>query len=265
MSAQTNSIQDLFSINNKVALITGGSRGIGLMIAKAYVDNGAKVYITARSQEQCEQTAATLSEIGSCTAIVADVATDEGIQRIYDVLQAREQTLDILVNNAGIGMDPNRKDGFEGFPTEAYDKVMAVNARAPFMLVRKLIRLLEKGATTADPARIINIGSSSGIKVQAAKGAGAGSYGPSKAMLHYMTQEWGVHFAHRHITANAIAAGAFPTDILPEEVHQMAADTVPLKRIGNASDMAGTAIYLASRASAFMTGEIIKVDGGYTL
>ena len=266
MNIESQKINDLFSIKNKVALITGGSRGIGLMIAKAYVDNGAKVYITARTAEQCEQSAAALSEIGFCTAIVADIATDEGRQTIFDVINEQEQTLDILVNNAGIGLDTKAEEGFEAFPVDAYDKVMDVNLRAPFMLTQKLIGLLESGASKESPARIINIGSAGGIKVREHKGGGPSSYGPGKAALHFMTQEWGVFFAKRNITANSIAPGAFRTDLLASEAAlKFAAEAVPLKRVGQASDIAGAAIFLASRASAFMTGEIVKVDGGYTL
>jgi len=266
MSVQTNSIQDLFCIAGKIALITGGSRGIGLMIARAYVENGAKVYITSRTKEQCEQTAAELSETGHCVAIVGDVSTEEGRQRIHDVLLEREQTLDILVNNAGIGIDGKHTEGFEAFPTEAYDKVVDVNVRAPFMLTQKLIGLLEKGAAKMDPARIINMGSVAGVKVLVVEGVnGAGSYGPGKAMLHFMTKEWAVHFAKRNITANAIAAGAFATDLLDEEFYELAAQSTPLRRMGVASDIAGVAVFLASKASAYINGEVIKLDGGGTL
>ena len=264
MNIDSQKINDLFSIKNKVALITGGSRGIGLMIAKAYVENGAKVYITARTSEQCEQSAAALSVMGFCKAIVADISTKEGRQKIFDVLNAQERTLDILINNAGIGLDTKSEEGFEAFPVEAYDKVMDVNLRAPFMLTQRLMGLLESGASKENPARIINIGSAGGIKVRG--GSGPSSYGPGKAALHFMTKEWGVCFAKRNITANTIAPGAFRTDLLAsEEALKYAAEVVPLKRVGNESDIAGAAIFLASKASAFMTGDVISVDGGYTL
>jgi len=266
MTIQSNNINDLFSIKDKVALVTGGSRGIGFMIAKAYVENGATVYITSRTAAECEGAAEALSKIGTCTAIPSDVSTEEGREAIFHRLQKHEGNLDILVNNAGIALGGDPEAGFEGFPEDAFDKVMAVNAKAPFMLTQKLIGLLEKNATQLNPGRIINIGSGAGIKVSVVNDAGAGSYGPSKALLHFMTKEWAVNFASRHITANAIAPGLFPSNMTSDvEFQKKAALTFPIKRIGNASDMAGIAIFLASRASAFITGEVIKVDGGYTL
>ena len=187
-------------------------------------------------------------------------------QKIFNILQEKEGTLDILVNNAGIALGGEPELGFEGFPEESFDQVMAVNAKAPFMLTQKLIGLLENNASQLDPARIINIGSAAGIKVSVINDAGAGSYGPSKALLHFMTQEWAVDFAARHITANAIAPGLFPSNMAGDaEFHQTVAASCPIERIGNEGDMAGIAIFLASRASAFMTGEVIKIDGGYTL
>ena len=171
-----------------------------------------------------------------------------------------------MVNNAGIALGGEPELGFEGFPEESFDQVMAVNAKAPFMLTQKLIGLLENNASQLDPARIINIGSAAGIKVSVINDAGAGSYGPSKALLHFMTKEWAVNFAARHITANAIAPGLFPSNMTSDtDFHQTVAASCPIQRIGNEGDMAGIAIFLASRASAFITGEVIKVDGGYTL
>ena len=266
MNIQSRGIIDLFSIRNKVALVTGGSRGIGFMIAKAYVESGAKVYITSRTVKECRQAAGTLSQIGHCVAIPSDVATKEGRESIFSVLQEKEGVLDILVNNAGIALGGDPELGFEGFPEESFDQVMAVNAKAPFLLTQKLIGLLGKNASQMDPARIINIGSAAGIKVSVINDSGAGSYGPSKALLHFMTKEWAVNFAARHITANAIAPGLFPSNMTGDaEFHKKVAAICPIQRIGNAEDMAGIAIFLASRASAFMTGEVIRVDGGYTL
>ena len=266
MNMQSNNISDLFSIEGKVALVTGGSRGIGFMIAKAYVENGVTVYITSRTAEECQQAADELSKIGTCVAVPSDVSTEVGRNTIFNVLRKREKSLDVLVNNAGISLGVDKNEGFEKFPEEAYDHVMAVNAKGPFMLTQKLIGLLEKNASQLDPARIINMGSCAGIKVSAICDAEAGSYGPSKAILHFMTKEWAVHFANRNITANAIAAGLFPTNMTDDsEFQDKVAAVCAIKRIGNASDMAGIALFLASRASAYMTGEIIKVDGGYTL
>ena len=267
MEAPTHSIKDLFAIKGKVALITGGSRGIGYMIAKAYVENGVTVYISSRTADECHQAAETLSRLGSCIAIPADVSTEEGRSTIVDTLIQHEDSLDILVNNAGIAISSSPETGgFEAFPESSFSQVMDINLKAPFCLVQKSIGLLEKNASPSNPARVINIGSVYGIMVTEFDDAAA--YGPSKAAIHAMTREMAKYLGRRGIVVNAIAPGLFESNISPSgdgQFFKTVAAATPVERTGHPSDMAGLAIFLASPASTFINGEIIKLDGGYSL
>ncbi len=257
----TMNVNDLFSIKGKVALVTGGSRGIGYMIAQGFVENHARVYITSRKQDQCAAAAEELSKIGECIAIPADLSTNEGRKKLTSEIQAREQELNILVNNAGA----NWGAAFDEFPEAAYDKVMDLNVKAIFMLTQSLIPLLEKGGSMQDPARIINIGSIDALSVPKVDNF---AYSVSKAAVHHMTQVFAVKLAHRGVTVNAIAPGPFKSQMTKWMLENFQAgieQACPRKRIGEPGDMAGTAIFLASRAGAYVNGTVIAVDGGLRL
>lgn len=253
-------MKDLFDVSGKVALVTGGSRGIGEMIAEGYVVNGVKTYISARKADACDATAARLSKIGECISIPADLSTGEGIKALVGDIRSREKRLDILVNNAGATWGAPIED----FPEGGWDKIMDINVKSPFFLTQALLPLLENGASAADPARIIMIGSIDGLNVNPLP---TFSYGPSKAAVHHLARTLATHLADRHITANAIAPGLFPSKMTAATIDAMGDQIIqgtPLKRAGKPADMAGAAIYLASKASSFVTGVVIPVDGGIT-
>jgi NAD(P)-dependent dehydrogenase (short-subunit alcohol dehydrogenase family) len=253
-------MRNLFDLSGKVALVTGGSRGIGEMIAEGFVANGVKTYISSRSQEACDATAARLSAFGECISVPADLSTQQGIEHLVGVINAREEQLDILVNNAGATWGA----AVDEFPEAGWDKVMNINVKSPFFLTQALLPLLDKSASTEDPARVIMIGSVDGLNVNELP---TFSYGPSKAALHHLARTLASHLASRNITVNAIAPGPFPSKMMARTLESMGEKIrqgVPLKRIGQAEDMAGTAIFLASRAASYVTGVIIPVDGGIT-
>jgi NAD(P)-dependent dehydrogenase (short-subunit alcohol dehydrogenase family) len=258
MSDEAINANDLFSIKGKVALVTGGSRGIGLMIARGYLEAGAKVYISSRKKEVCDQVAEQLSSIGTCISIPADVSTTEGSKHLVSELSSREQALHILVNNAGAAWGAP----LEEYPESGFDKVMDTNVKALFFLTRDLVPLLEKGASPGDPSRVINIGSIDGLKVPRVENY---AYAPSKAAVHHLTRVLAVKLGPRNITVNAVAPGPFESQMtrwLLEQFQEQIERDCPLGRIGSAPDMAGVAIYLASRAGAYVNGVVIPVDGG---
>jgi NAD(P)-dependent dehydrogenase (short-subunit alcohol dehydrogenase family) len=253
-------MKDLFDIAGKVALVTGGSRGIGEMIAEGFVANGVKTYISARKADACDATAARLAETGECISIPADLSSAEGIAALVDEIKGREDKLDILVNNAGAAWG----EPIETFPETAWDKVMTINVKSPFFLTQALLPLLENAASTEDPARVIMVGSIDGINVNMMP---TFAYGPSKAAVHHLARTLASHLAPRNITANAIAPGLFPSQMTEKVIEKMGeqiAQGTPLKRYGRPEDMAGVAIYLASKAASFVTGVVIPVDGGIT-
>jgi NAD(P)-dependent dehydrogenase (short-subunit alcohol dehydrogenase family) len=253
-------VKDLFDIAGKVALVTGGSRGIGEMIAEGYVANGVRTYISARKAEACNATAARLSELGECISIPADLSSAQGIAGLVSEIKGREEQLDILVNNAGATWG----QPIEEFPEAAWDKIMNINVKSPFFLTQALLPLLEKSASAENPARIIMIGSIDGLNVNRMP---TFSYGPSKAAVHHLARTLASHLASRHITANAIAPGLFPSKMTAGIIDSMGEKIIagtPLKRAGQPGDMAGVAIYLASKAASFVTGVVIPVDGGIT-
>ena len=249
---------DLFSIEGKVALVTGGSRGIGLMIARGYVEAGARVYISSRKAEVCEEVAAELSKVGTCTALPADVSTEAEARRLAAEVAAREPALHILVNNAGA----NWGAPLEEYPDAAWDKVLALNVKSVFHLTRALLPQLETAASAEDPARVINIGSIDGIQAPMLE---TYAYSASKAAVHHLTRTLARKLASKHITVNAVAPGPFESKMMEATLDRFGdaiAAACPLGRIGRPDDMAGVAIYLASRAGAYLTGAVIPVDGG---
>jgi NAD(P)-dependent dehydrogenase (short-subunit alcohol dehydrogenase family) len=251
-------MKNLFSVEGKVALVTGGSRGIGYMIARGYVENGVKTYITARKADACQAAAKELSAHGQCIAIPVDVATAEGVASLAKEITAREPKLHILVNNAGA----NWAEPVDTYTESGWDKVHDVNLKAVFFLTQKLLPQLRAAGTHVDPARVINVGSIDGLHVP---GLDTYAYSSSKAGVHHLTRVLARRLAGEHITVNAIAPGPFESKMMAETLRTFG-DAIkmacPRGRIGEPEDMAGVAIYLASRAGAYVTGAVIPVDGG---
>jgi NAD(P)-dependent dehydrogenase (short-subunit alcohol dehydrogenase family) len=251
-------LDQLFSVKGKVALVTGGTRGIGLMIASGFVENGVRTYVCSRKADACRQAEAELRKFGECTAIPADLGTTEGVATVVREITSREPALHILVNNAGA----NWGAPIDEFPESGWDKVMDLNLKAIFFLTRDLLPLLRKAGTPADPARVINIGSIDGLHVPALD---TFAYSAAKAGLHHMTRVLAHKLAREHITVNAIAPGPFESQMMKatlDRFGEMIKKQNPRGRIGEPEDMAGTAIFLASRAAAYVTGAVLPVDGG---
>ena len=260
-------IQELFSVAGKTVLVTGGSRGLGEMIAAGFLANGAKVYISSRKADICDATAARLSETsgGTCVSIPADLATLEGVGSLAAAIGDREDHLDVLVNNAGAAWGARLDD----FPESGWDKVMDTNVKGVFFLTQRLLPLLEAAARPDSPSRVINIGSIDGIRTPVFDNF---SYGPSKAAVHALTRQLAVALVRRNILVNAIAPGPFPTWMLSTGVGgggnveatdwDAISERNPRGRIGTPADIAGTALFLASRAGEFIVGETIVCDGG---
>jgi NAD(P)-dependent dehydrogenase (short-subunit alcohol dehydrogenase family) len=228
------------------------------MIARGYVEAGARVYIASRKKDVCEAVAAELSEAGTCIALAADLREESECNRLADEVVEREGKLEILVNNAGA----NWGAPMESFPDEAWDRVLGLNVKAMFNLTRRLVPALEAAGRPGDPARVINIGSIDGIKPPALE---TYAYSASKAAVHHMSRVLAAKLAPRNITVNAVAPGPFQSKMMKATLEQFGEGikkTNPLGRIGEPEDMAGIAIYLASRAGAYVTGTVIPVDGG---
>ncbi|MCC7076948.1 MAG: SDR family oxidoreductase [Acidimicrobiia bacterium] len=248
---------DLFSIEGKVALVTGGSRGIGLMIARGFVEAGARVYISSRKADVCDEVAAELSRTGECFAVPGDLSTEAECARVAAEITAREPELDILVNNAGATWGAPLTEHDEA----AWDRVLDLNVKGVFFMTKHLLGPLQAAGTQEEPSRVINIGSIDGIHVPVLE---TYSYAVSKAGVHQMTR----HLAKRlapAVTVNAIAPGPFESKMMAatlEAFGEQIAASAPLRRIGRPDDMAGAAIFLASRAGAYLTGAVIPVDGG---
>lgn len=252
-----------FSLQGRTALVTGGTRGIGKMIAKGFVEAGAKVYVCARDAEACAQTAAELSAFGQCLGLPANLASEEGVQALATQLAGEIDQLDILVNNAGTTWGAP----LESYPAKGWEKVMQLNVTAVFGCIQQLLPLLRKAGSAANPARVINIGSVAGI---ASFGEQAWAYGPSKAALHQLSRILARELVTQHINVNVIAPGRFPSKMtrhITEDAEALAEDTalIPMQRWGREEEMAALAISLASTAGAYMTGNIIPIDGGFSL
>jgi NAD(P)-dependent dehydrogenase (short-subunit alcohol dehydrogenase family) len=252
-------IEQLFSVKGKVALVTGGSRGLGESIARAYVENGAKVYISSRKAEACEVLAKELSAYGTCIPLPADLSKLAEVERLGAEFEKRESKLDILVNNAGASWG----ESIDSFPEQGWDKGIDLNLKSVFFLTKRLLKLLEAAGDRQAPSRVINIGSIDGLHVS---GLETYSYAASKAGVIHLTKMLAKFLGKRGIACNAIAPGFFPTKMtagIPDEFHQEILDTAPLGRMGLPADIMGVALYLASPASAYVTGAVIPVDGGY--
>ena len=251
-------MKNLFDVAGKVAVVTGGSRGIGAMIARGFVESGVKTYITARKEEELQATAAELSQLGECIALPSNLRDLEGVAGFAAAIREREPQLHILVNNAGASWGA----GIDEFPESGWDKVMDLNVKSLFFLTQQLLPALRSAATADDPARVINIGSVNGVTHSHMNNY---SYSASKAAVHHLTRHLGADLAVDNINVNAIAPGFFPSKmtahLLPHEAEL--AKGIPRGRLGREEDAAGTAIYLSSRASAWVTGNIICLDGGH--
>ncbi len=251
-------MNDLFSLEGRSALVTGGSRGIGRMIAAGFLKAGARVYISARKAEACDKTAAELASLGTCVSLPADVSTSAGIAALVAAYAKHEPELDILVNNAGAAWG----ETFDTFPESGWDKVVDLNLKTPFFLTQALIEPLRKAASKR-PAKVINIASIDGISVNPQE---TYSYAASKAGLIQLTRRMALRLAQDNIVVSAIAPGAFASDMnrVARDHADETAKRIPARRIGVDDDMAGAAIYLASRAGDYVMGSTLVVDGGVT-
>ena len=249
---------DLFDLTGKVAVVTGGTRGIGLMMARGLVQAGASVYVSSRKPEAGQAVAEELSQYGPVTSVPADLSTEEECLRLAEVVGQSESRVHILVNNAGAAWGAPLAE----YPESAWDKLVALNLKAPFFLIRAFLPLLEAAATADDPARVINVGSIDGLQVPPMP---TYAYSSTKAGLHQLTRVLARELGPRHITVNAVAPGPFESKMmaatLAERGESIAASS-PLGRIGRPEDMAGVAIYLSGRGGSYVTGAIIPVDGG---
>ena len=258
---------NLFSVKGKTVVITGGSRGIGEMIAAGFLANGAKVIISSRKADACEATVERLkSEYGGeIYAIPSDVGQMVGIEHLASEIAKREEKVDVLVNNAGVAWGAT----FEDFPEHGWDKVMDVNVKGIFFLTQKLAPLLRKAASAEDPARVLNIASIDGLHTSPMSGY---AYGTSKAAVIHLTRFMGAQHVGEHILVNGIAPGPFPTWMLSTGVGyggetegvdwQAIGDRNPSGRVGTPQDIAGLAMFLSSRAGAYISGHTIPCDGG---
>ena len=254
-------IDGLFSMQDKVCVVTGGSRGLGAFMAQGFLESGAKrVYITARKAEACVSAAEELSQYGECIANPADISNAEGMQTFVSELMSRESHIDVLVNNAGTGWGAP----FGQVPEKGWDKVMDINVKSPFFLTQALAPLLRAAASPDNTASVINIGSIAGVVGNAVDNFG---YAASKSAIHQLTRVLSTELANDHIRVNAIAPGRFYSKMTEFLSNDQAAfeeelKTIPMHRWGEPSDIAGVAIMLASKAGAFITGQIIAIDGG---
>jgi NAD(P)-dependent dehydrogenase (short-subunit alcohol dehydrogenase family) len=249
---------NLFDLTGKYALVTGGTRGIGMMMARGLLQAGARVVVSSRKADACAAAQEQLSAFGDVRAIPADLSTHDECLRLANLVTADSDGLDILVNNAGATWG----EPLETFPDAAWDKVIDLNLKSPFWLVQALLPALSQAGTADDPARIINVGSIDGLRVSPLP---VYSYASSKAALHQLTRVLAKELGPQHVTVNAVAPGPFPSKMMAATLDTFGdaiAASAPLRRIGRDDDMAGIAVFLASRAGSYLTGTIIPVDGG---
>ncbi|MFI5825001.1 SDR family oxidoreductase [Streptomyces rishiriensis] len=249
---------ELFDLSGKRALVTGGTRGIGMMIARGLLQAGVSVVVSSRNAEACTRAQEQLSTFGEVRAIPADLSRHDECRRLSDLVATDSERLDILVNNAGAIWD----EPLATFPDAAWDTVVDLNLKSPFWLVQALLPALRRAGTADDPARIINIGSIAAIHIPQRPNY---SYSSSKAALHQLTRVLARELGPQHVTVNAVAPGPFPSTMMAatlDEFGEAIAASAPLRRIGRDDDMAGAAVFLASRAGAYLTGAVIPVDGG---
>lgn len=251
-------MNELFSLKGRTALVTGGSRGIGRMIAAGFLKQGARVYISSRKAQACDLAAKALSELGPCVSLPADVSTVEGVKALAAAFAAREEKLDILVNNAGAAWGAP----FDEFPKSGWDKVVDLNLKTPFFLTQALAPQLRRAAAS-HPAKVINIASIDGISVNPQE---TYSYAASKAGLIQLTRRMALQLIQDNIVVTAIAPGAFASEMNRDarDRGDEVARRVPAGRVGTDDDMAGAAVYLASRAGDYVVGSTLVVDGGVT-
>lgn len=253
--------EDYFA--NREVLVTGGSRGIGEMIAEGFVLAGASVHITSRKADACHETAERLSAVGRCSAIPADLADDRGVERLAAELRCRVDHLDILVNNAGATWGAP----LDTYPASAFDKVLAVNVKAVFTVTQAVLPLLEAAATHDCPARVVNIGSVDGMRVPASENY---AYAASKAAVHHLSRQLAQEVAKRNITVNAVAPGPFESRMMSHIFEDPGAkeelvQRIPLGRAGEAQDIASLLLFLTGPGSTWLTGAVIPLDGGRSL
>lgn len=251
-------LQERFGLEGRTAVVTGGTRGIGLMIARGLLQAGAKVIICSRKQEAVDAAVAELQGFGEAQGWAADLSTEEGCRTFAAEVESRTDSLNILVNNAGATWG----EPFESYPASAWDKVLNLNLKTPFLLTQSLTPLLERSASSTMGSRIINIGSIDGLQVPAST---AYAYAASKAGVHHLTRMLAKELASKRINVNAIAPGPFPSKMMAfvlDEHSDRVAGTSPLNRIGEPNDIAAAAVFLASEASSYVTGAVLEVDGG---
>ena len=251
-------MDSLFSLARKVAVVTGGSRGIGAMIARDFLERGVKTYITSRKLEELQATADELSEFGECIAIQSDLSTTDGVRAFAEAIKARESKIHILVNNAGASWGAN----IDEYPESGWDKVMDLNVKSVFFLTQQLLPVLRAAGNHEDPARVINISSINGL---ANPTMPVYAYSASKAAVIHMTRHLAADLAREHINVNGIAPGFFHSKMtagLLDQFEEALLAKTPRGRMGTPEDMAGTAIYLSSRASSWVVGHTVVLDGG---
>jgi NAD(P)-dependent dehydrogenase (short-subunit alcohol dehydrogenase family) len=258
------SVASLFSLSGKTALVTGGSSGLGLVIAKGLLQNGAKVIISSRSKEKCDKALQELKKVGEAHAWAADVTNAQHRAELLNFVSSIFGNLNVLVNNAGA----NWGAPFEDYPDEGFDKVINTNLNSVFSLTRDAVSLLEQAASEKDPARIVNIGSMDGIHVPIVQRVPTFAYSASKAALHHLTRVMAVELGKKRITVNAVAPGFFEsrmTDYVFEHFLSDIEEDCPLGRIGRPEEIVGILTYLTSRAGAYTNGTVIPVDGGTSI
>ncbi len=248
---------DLFSLKARTAIVTGGSRGIGKMIAQGFLEQGAKVYITARKAPACDQAAEELSAYGECISLPHDLSTLEGIDAFAAEFETHESGLDILVNNAGAAWG----EPFDEFPEAGWDKVMDLNVKSPFFLAKRLHKLMKAKASEANVGKMINIASIDGIRINPWE---TYSYQASKAAMIHLTRRMAARLIQDQIAVSGIAPGAFPSEMnkAARDHGDAISSMIPAKRVGRDQDMAGAAVFLASRAGDYVIGDTLAVDGG---